>query len=75
LLEFVAPNVSVVDDTRSCVVVVAYIRVIALWHLLGMLGLVHMVQQITLRSYHEDAHYCAENYKSLRHYIVLLKKH
>ncbi len=61
------------DDTRSFVVGVAYISVIVMWHLLGMLGLVHMVQQRTLRSHHEDAHYCAKNYKNLRHYDVLLK--
>jgi hypothetical protein len=38
-----------------------------------MLGLVHMVQQRTLRSHHVDAHYCAKNYKNLRHYGVFLK--
>jgi hypothetical protein len=40
----------------------------------GMLGLVHEVQQRTLRSHHEDAHYCAKNYKNLRHYDVMVKK-
>jgi len=39
-----------------------------------MLGLVHKVQQRTLRSHHEDAHYCAKNYKNLRHYSVMLKQ-
>ena len=39
-----------------------------------MMGLVHMVQQRTLRSHHEDSHYCAKNYKNLRHYAVLLKQ-
>ena len=38
-----------------------------------MLGLVHMVQQRTLRSHHEDAHYSAKNYKNLRHYDVMVK--
>ncbi len=38
-----------------------------------MLGLVHMVQQRTLRSHHVDAHYCAKNFKNLRHYGLLLK--
>ena len=32
-----------------------------------------MVQQRTLRSHHIDAHYCAKNYKNLRHYGVFLK--
>ena len=39
-----------------------------------MLGLVHKVHQITLRSHHEDAHYCAKNYTNLRHYVVTVKK-
>ena len=38
-----------------------------------MLGLVHMVQQRTLRSHHVDAHYCAQSYKNLRHYGLFLK--
>ena len=38
-----------------------------------MLGLVHMVQQQTLRSHHVDAHYCAKNYKNIRHYGMLIK--
>ncbi len=38
-----------------------------------MLGLVHMVQQRTLRSHHADAHSCAKNYKNLRHYGMLVK--
>ena len=39
-----------------------------------MLGLVHKVQQRTLRSHHEDSHYCAKNFKNLRHYAMLLKQ-
>jgi hypothetical protein len=52
----------------------ANIRVLIFRFVLGMLGLVHMVQQRTLRSHHEDAQYCAKNYKNLRHYAVLLKQ-
>ncbi len=33
-----------------------------------------MVQQRTLRSQHEDAHYCARNYKNLRYYGEFLKR-
>jgi hypothetical protein len=32
-----------------------------------------MVQQRTLRSHHDDSHYCSKNYKNLRHYVVMLK--
>ncbi len=39
-----------------------------------MLGIVHVVQQCALHAHHEDSHYCAKNYKNLRHYGVLLKQ-
>ena len=32
------------------------------------------VQQRTIRSHHVDSHYCANNFKSLRHYGAMLKK-
>ncbi len=44
------------------------------WRVPGLLGLVHKVQQRTMRVYHEDAHYCAKNYKNLRHYVVMVKQ-
>ena len=58
---------SLVDDAMN-------IRVLVVWFVLGIIGLVHMVQQRTLRSHHEDSHYCAKNYKNLRHYAILLKQ-
>jgi alpha-D-ribose 1-methylphosphonate 5-triphosphate diphosphatase PhnM len=50
------------------------IRVLVVWFVLGMSGLVHMVQQRTLCSHHEDSHYCVKNYKNLRHYAISLKQ-
>jgi hypothetical protein len=35
---------------------------------------VHKVQQRTLRSHHIDSHYCAKNFKNMRHYGALIKK-
>ncbi len=39
-----------------------------------MLGFVHKVEQRTMRSNDEDAHYCAKIYKNLRHYVVMVKQ-
>ncbi len=43
-------------------------------NLSGMLGLVHMVQQRTLRSHHVDSHYCAKNFRNMRQYGMMLKR-